>query len=63
MPIKNCKISKNVEILHENLVNLYGCTIEEYTKIGPFVEIQSNVIIGKYNKIWQLSDLQRISKT
>ena len=51
MPIKNCKISKNVEILHKNLVNLYGCTIEEYTKIGPFVEIQSNVIIGKYNKI------------
>lgn len=51
MPIKNCKIAKNVEIHHKNLVNLYGCTIGEYTKIGPFVEIQSNVVIGKFNKI------------
>ena len=51
MPIKNCKIAKNVEIRHKKLVNLYGCTIGEHTKIGPFVEIQSNVVIGKFNKI------------
>ncbi len=51
MPIKNCKISESVEIHHKDLVNLYGCTIGEHTKIGPFVEIQSNVIIGKFNKV------------
>lgn len=51
MPIKNCKIGKNVQILHKDLVNIYSCEIGDFTKIGPFVEIQSNVIIGKYNKI------------
>lgn len=51
MPIKNCKIGKKVEIFHKDLVNLYDCEIGNYTKIGPFVEIQSNVKIGEYNKI------------
>jgi len=27
--------------------NVYGCTIGDNSKIGPFVEIQNNVIIGK----------------
>jgi len=33
------------------LVNLYGCTIGEETKIGAFVEIQKGVIVGRRCKI------------
>lgn len=32
-------------------VNLYGCTIGDETRIGPFVEIQRGVAIGKRCKI------------
>jgi acetyltransferase-like isoleucine patch superfamily enzyme len=32
-------------------VNLYGCRIGDNTFIGPFVEIQKNVKIGKNSKI------------
>ena len=32
-------------------VNLYGCEINDYTKIGAFVEIQKNARIGKNCKI------------
>jgi acetyltransferase-like isoleucine patch superfamily enzyme len=32
-------------------VNLYGCTIGEDTFVGPFVEIQSGVVIGKRCRI------------
>jgi acetyltransferase-like isoleucine patch superfamily enzyme len=32
-------------------VNLYGCTIGDETKIGPFVEIQKGVIIGSRVKV------------
>lgn len=51
MPIKNCKLGKNVVIPHKNLVNLYGCRIGDNSKIGAFVEIQKNVKIGKNVKI------------
>ena len=34
-----------------NFINLYGCTIGDNTKIGAFVEIQKNVLIGKNCKI------------
>jgi len=34
-----------------DFVNLYGCTIDDETKIGPFVEIQKNAFIGKRCKI------------
>ena len=34
-----------------DFVNLYGCTIGDRTKIGPFVEIQKSVRIGKDCKI------------
>ena len=30
---------------------MYGCEIDDYCKIGPFVEIQKNVTIGKKCKI------------
>ncbi len=32
-------------------VNLYGCSIGDETKIGPFVEVQKNAVIGKRCKI------------
>ncbi len=32
-------------------INLYGCSIDDNTKIGTFVEIQKNAHIGKYCKI------------
>ena len=51
MPIKNSKIHKTVNITNSDLVNIYGCEIKENTKVGPFVEIQKNVIIGKNCKI------------
>jgi len=34
-----------------DFINLYGCRIGDNTKIGPFVEIQKNVSIGKCCKI------------
>jgi len=51
MPIINVKIGNNVKIFHPDLVNLYGCTIGDDTKIGSFVEIQKGVIIGSKCKI------------
>jgi acetyltransferase-like isoleucine patch superfamily enzyme len=47
--IVNAKIGKEVKIF--NPVNIYGCDIDDYCKIGPFVEIQSDVTIGKYSII------------
>jgi acetyltransferase-like isoleucine patch superfamily enzyme len=32
-------------------INLYGCEVGDYTKIGAFVEIQKNAKIGRYCKI------------
>ena len=34
-----------------DFINLYGCRVGDNTKIGPFVEIQKNVSIGKCCKI------------
>lgn len=47
--IKNVKLGTDVKIF--DFVNLYGCSIDDNTKIGTFVEIQKNVIIGKNCKI------------
>jgi acetyltransferase-like isoleucine patch superfamily enzyme len=43
------KLGKDVKIFA--FVNLYGCTIGEGSKIGTFVEIQKNAIIGKNVKV------------
>ncbi|MGI9165028.1 MAG: acyltransferase [Pyrinomonadaceae bacterium] len=52
MPIASDVILGNgVTIFHPDLVNLYGCTIGEETKIGAFVEIQKNALIGPRCKI------------
>ena len=43
------KLGKDVKIFA--FVNLYGCTIGDYTKVGTFVEIQKNAFIGRNCKI------------
>ncbi|MBW8001944.1 MAG: N-acetyltransferase [Planctomycetes bacterium] len=43
------KLGKDVEIY--DFVNLYGCEIDDNTKIGAFVEIQKGAKIGKNCKI------------
>lgn len=51
MPIVNVDLGKDVQIVHPDLVNIYGCRIGDETKIGPFVEIQGGVVIGARCKI------------
>jgi UDP-2-acetamido-3-amino-2,3-dideoxy-glucuronate N-acetyltransferase len=52
MPIAdNVILGKGVIIFHPELVNLYNCIIGEETKIGGFVEIQKNVVVGAHCKI------------
>ncbi len=52
MPIaENVKLAANVGIAHPELVNLYGCTIGEGTRIAPFVEIQKNAFVGARCKV------------
>ncbi len=47
--IKEVNFGANVTIIEP--VNLYGCTIANDCFIGPFVEIQKNVIIGARTKV------------
>ena len=47
----NCEIAPSAVISHPELVNLYGCSINAGTKVGPFVEIQAGVRIGNDCKI------------
>jgi len=42
-------LGKNVRL--SKFINLYGCTIGDNTKIGAFVEIQKNAMVGKNCKI------------
>jgi acetyltransferase-like isoleucine patch superfamily enzyme len=44
-------MGKDVRIFQPDLVNLYGCTIGDETKIGAFVEIQKNAFIGARCKV------------
>jgi UDP-2-acetamido-3-amino-2,3-dideoxy-glucuronate N-acetyltransferase len=45
------QLGRDVKIFHPHLVNLYGCTVGDETKIGTFVEIQKKVAVGKRCKI------------
>jgi acetyltransferase-like isoleucine patch superfamily enzyme len=47
--IRDVKMGQNVQLF--NFVNLYGCTIGDNTRIGTFVEIQKNAVIGRNCKI------------
>ena len=44
-------IGEGVSIFHPELVNLYGCRIGDFTRIGAFVEIQKNASVGARCKI------------
>ena len=44
-------LEEDVAIFHRDLVNLYGCRIGAGTKIGAFVEIQKNAVVGRRCKI------------
>jgi UDP-2-acetamido-3-amino-2,3-dideoxy-glucuronate N-acetyltransferase len=45
----NVKVGQNVRIF--NFVNGYGCSIDDGSRVGAFVEIQKGVFIGKNCKI------------
>lgn len=47
--LNNVKLGKDVKIF--DFVNLYGCSIDDNSKIGTFVEIQKNASVGKNCKI------------
>lgn len=52
MPIaKDVELGPGVRIPHPDLVNLYGCHIGADTKLGTFVEIQKNALVGARCKI------------
>jgi acetyltransferase-like isoleucine patch superfamily enzyme len=44
-------LGTGVRIFQPELVNLYGCSIGADTKIGAFVEIQKNAVVGARCKI------------
>ena len=55
MGAENRRIAADVHLgdnvrLHD-FINLYGCRIGDNTRIGPFVEVQRNVAIGRNCKI------------
>jgi acetyltransferase-like isoleucine patch superfamily enzyme len=44
-------VSLGQDVKLSKFINLYGCTIGDNTKIGAFVEVQKNAVIGKNCKI------------
>lgn len=52
MPVAaDVRLGEGVKIFQPELVNLYGCTLGSETRIGAFVEIQKNAIIGARCKV------------
>lgn len=52
MPIADSvQLGRDVVIHHPALVNLYGCTVGDGSKIGAFVEIQKHASVGRLCKI------------
>ena len=49
------KIAESVilgkDVFLNDFINLYGCTIGDHSRIGPFVEIQKNATVGNNCKI------------
>ncbi len=50
MPDNSIKVG-DVKIGFPELVNLYGCTLHDGVFVGPFVEIQRGVVIGRNTRI------------
>ena len=61
--LNNVQVGEGVRIF--NFVNAYGCSIDDNSKIGAFVEIQKGASIGKNCKISSHTFIVRafISKT
>ena len=52
MELKSIRDVKfGVGVVVHDFVNMYECSIGDHTKIGPFVEVQKGVSIGKNCKI------------
>jgi acetyltransferase-like isoleucine patch superfamily enzyme len=53
--VEFCRIADNVtlgkDVMIHAFVNLYGCSIDDYSRVGAFVEIQKGARIGKRCKI------------
>ena len=47
--LNNVRLGKDVRVF--NFVNAYGCSIDDNSKVGAFVEIQKGASIGKNCKI------------
>jgi acetyltransferase-like isoleucine patch superfamily enzyme len=47
--LNNIRVGQNVRIF--DFVNAYGCSIDDHSKVGAFVEIQKGASIGKNCKI------------
>ena len=47
--LNNVYLGRNTRVF--NFVNAYGCSIDDNSKIGAFVEIQKGAVIGKNCKI------------
>ena len=47
--LNNVTLGKDVYL--GKFINLYGCTIGDHSKIGAFVEIQKNAVVGRNCKI------------
>jgi acetyltransferase-like isoleucine patch superfamily enzyme len=45
------QLGEGVTIHHPDLVNLYGCTVGDGSRIGTFVEVQRGAVIGRNCKI------------
>jgi UDP-2-acetamido-3-amino-2,3-dideoxy-glucuronate N-acetyltransferase len=44
-------VSFGTDVMVAPFTNLYGCTIGDRTRVGPFVEIQAGAVIGSDCKI------------
>ena len=51
MIASSVRLGRDVRVEHPDLVNLYGCTIGDETRIGPFVEVQKDVAVGARCKL------------
>lgn len=47
--LKNVKFGQDVTVVSPS--NIYGCELDDEVFVGPFVEIQKNVSIGKRSRI------------
>lgn len=51
MIASDVELDESVVVHHPDLVNLYGCRVGAGTRIGSFVEIQKNAVVGRNCKI------------